>query len=433
MRRIAKFVALILVLSMFSTCVYATDTTLTGGNEGGTQTEISLATPTITEITVKNNNVIVSFDVVEGATKYVINYETAGIETETEALATPTTIEGLAYKTAYNIKVKAVQEAEAGTIESQWSEVKSATIGKPVLVAPKLSITEYNKGATLKWNAVEGADSYEIYRKYSGKWSKIKTVTATKYTNKKLKVGKKYYYRIKAVVTVDGEKIVSSYSNTKSITANTYLTGDIKKGYSTGKLWKASRIYKEGSSKTKIGTKKIAAGTNITIIDRQKVNGITMAYVKVKGKKYWIRNYNITDYAPYTTKDYTTEAKENFVNKNGYSSKSKYLLFISCYAQRVYIFKGSKGDWELYKSYRCCTGKGDTRTPQGVFTVKKKAAKGWCYKYVTYFQDRNSFHTRPYGTTTMGRPASNGCIRLYDDAAKFIYKNVPKGTTVVSY
>ena len=147
-----------------------------------------------------------------------------------------------------------------------------------------------------------------------------------------------------------------------------------------------------------------------------------------------MKSYNIRYGAPYTTKDYTTEVKENFVNKKGYSSKTKYLLFISHYTQRVYLFKGSKGKWDLQKTYRCATGKASTKTPRGVFKITKKAKRTPAgSKYVSYFKSWNAFHARPFGSTTMGKPASNGCIRLYDKDAIYIYKKIPKRTTVVSY
>ena len=87
----------------------------------------------------------------------------------------------------------------------------------------------------------------------------------------------------------------------------------------------------------------------------------------------------------------------------------------------------------MYKNFKCVTGKASTRTPRGVYKIYDKHRRGWSYQYVSYFKSKNAFHSRPYGTSVMSRPASNGCIRLYDNDAKFIYNSVPKGTTVVSY
>ena len=199
-----------------------------------------------------------------------------------------------------------------------------------------------------------------------------------------------------------------------------------------------AKKYKEGSS-TKVESKSLlAAGTRITIIKTRRVSGRTMAYVKTKnsGKTYWIRRGNISFYAPYRTLDYTTQAKEDFVNKKKYSSKSKYLVFICHYTQRTYIFKGKKGHWKQIHNFRIAGGKASTRTPLGKFKVIRKRwhSPTSSAMYVTYFtKGGNSFHSRPAGLYTIGRPVSNGCVRMYTNDAKYIYKTIPKKTTVISY
>lgn len=397
---------------------------------------IGVSKPEITNIKANGTVVTVTYNTVKDAVKYAISYENNGKEVTVNTTATTYSISGLKQNASYNFRVRALfEDDESGlTSTSEWSDVKNVVTGAMVLATPALKIVAYNKGAILTWNKVSGATSYEVWRCYGGKWSKIKTLSATTYKNTGLKVNKKYIYKVKALRSTEEGNVYSKFSNSKSITAKTYLTGDIKHGYGSGVLIRGAKKYKAGSS-TKLASKSLLKkGTKVTIIDRCKVGRHNMSYVKTsKGKKYWIRSGNIKFNAPYTTKDYTTEDKENFVNKKGYSSKTKYLLFISCYTQKVYVFKGSKGNWDLQKTFKCCTGKASTRTPRGTFKLYKKAANGWCYKYVSYFKSRNSFHSRPYGSKTMGKPASNGCIRLYDNDAKYIYKSIPKNTTVVSY
>ncbi len=89
----------------------------------------------------------------------------------------------------------------------------------------------------LTWAAVEGAEKYQVYRstsKNSG-YKLMKTVTGTSYTNTNAVVGKKYYYKVRAIDEY-GEK--SLYSNIVSRTcdlprpdvkiANVLKTGKIK-------------------------------------------------------------------------------------------------------------------------------------------------------------------------------------------------------------
>lgn len=159
-------------------------------------------------------------------------------------------------------------------------------------------------------------------------------------------------------------------------------------------------------------------------------------YVKSKVVKYTSCNY--------TNLKYTTAQKLAFVNK--YRSSTKFLIWISHYTQQVNIFRGKKGRWKLIKTYACTTGSHERRTPHGLFRIGKKE-KRWDYYnryllYVTRFKGRNAFHSRlhrkkayggGYYYPELGAPGSNGCIRLYDKDAKYIYRFMPKGTKVISY
>lgn len=76
--------------------------------------------------------------------------------------------------------------------------------------------------AVIRWKKVKNADGYQIYRatKKSGKFKKVKTIkgnTVVKYTNKKLKKNKKYYYKVRAYRTVKGKKVYSAFSVKKGV------------------------------------------------------------------------------------------------------------------------------------------------------------------------------------------------------------------------
>ncbi len=86
------------------------------------------------------------------------------------------------------------------------------------------SIKGAKRSVTLKWKKSSDATGYEIYRatKKNGKYEKIKTIKnkkTVKYTNKKLKKGKRYYYKVRSYRTVGGKKYYSSYSSVKSTKA----------------------------------------------------------------------------------------------------------------------------------------------------------------------------------------------------------------------
>ena len=105
---------------------------------------------------------------------------------------------------------KAVITVYNGTVRAQCT----------VLVPPgrtKMTAAVSGKRAKLGWKKVSGASGYVIYRKTGkkGSYKKIKTVKnrkTTKYTDKTVKKGKTYYYRIRAYTLVDGKKVYGSYT-----------------------------------------------------------------------------------------------------------------------------------------------------------------------------------------------------------------------------
>lgn len=80
---------------------------------------------------------------------------------------------------------------------------------------PKLQYVKKSKGQVkLKWDKRRGASSYYIYRKSgSGKWKLVKKVKNNYWTDKSVKKGKTYYYRIRAVCS----KGKGSYSKSAKI------------------------------------------------------------------------------------------------------------------------------------------------------------------------------------------------------------------------
>ena len=141
---------------------------------------------------------------------------------------------------------------------------------------------------------------------------------------------------------------------------------------------------------------------------------------------------------------YTDEVMEAFVNQKGYSSSTKYLVWVSLKTQTVNVFTGGKGNWTLTKSMPCASGKNSTPTVTGEFTVKSHAWE-WNFgtykvRYVTVFYEGYAFHSRIYKTDyssllddTIGTPASDGCLRMLDDDCYYIFDQIPTGTRVVVY
>jgi len=143
--------------------------------------------------------------------------------------------------------------------------------------------------------------------------------------------------------------------------------------------------------------------------------------------------------------DYTDFDKEVWVNAKGYSSESKYLVWINITYQRVNIFEGSTGNWDLTKTFIVATGSPRNPTRKGVTTVTAKQRAGWTTSTYTvrpvvrFFPGSGyAFHSRLYKPRTdvlnddrIGYPVSLGCIRMYDEDIWYIFNNIPEGSTVV--
>ena len=145
--------------------------------------------------------------------------------------------------------------------------------------------------------------------------------------------------------------------------------------------------------------------------------------------------------------DYEDYVKEAWINARGHSSKTDYLIWISLSMQRVNIFKGSAGGWELFRESIVGSGAPRSPTPVGVWTTTYKQAAGWttssytCKPVVGFRQGTGyAFHSRLYYPNSsklkdpgIGYPISAGCIRMYDEDIQYIFDNIPNGTTVVVY
>lgn len=145
--------------------------------------------------------------------------------------------------------------------------------------------------------------------------------------------------------------------------------------------------------------------------------------------------------------DYKPYEKEIWINAKGHSSKTKYLLWINRAYQHVNVFEGAKGNWKLIKSFVVGTGAAGSPTPVGVTTVSYKQAGGWTTGSYTvrpvvgfYPGTGYAFHSRlSYPGTdkeydfSAGYPVSHGCVRMYKNDIRWIYNNIPVGTTVVIF
>ena len=176
-----------------------------------------------------------------------------------------------------------------GWSEPTWKGVPCAQ-WDPMANA-RIEVTASNVAKTgkvqLTWNAVDGAVSYKVYRATSkeGKYSLMKTLTSTVYTNTNATAGKYYYYK---VVAVAADGTTSAPSNIVGRTcdlpqpvvtaSNVAKTGKIKL---TWEPVEGAVEYKVYRSTTKNGTYSLMKTTTTNAYTNTNAVAGTKYYYKV--------------------------------------------------------------------------------------------------------------------------------------------------------
>lgn len=148
---------------------------------------------------------------------------------------------------------------------------------------------------------------------------------------------------------------------------------------------------------------------------------------------------------------YTTYASYRRINN--LSSGTKYLIALDQSRFYVNVYHLENGTWAPHKSFLCAVGRPGSPTPKGLFrsTGRKDyygdiGPSGIVYEtgeyYWTYFPNGLIFHSRLYYAKThtlypyvnrLGARQSGACCRLEIGNAKWIFDNISRGTTALSY
>lgn len=243
--------------------------------------------PVLTTSIDKNQGKIkLSWTAVKGATKYQVYRSGYRDGTYTKLYENTGTTFNTANFTAgctYFYKIKAVGETQ--TAESEVVK-QIAPLAKPVA---KSGLSAAGK-PTLSWNAVKGADEYEIYRATAekGVYTKMHTTEYTTYTNTSASEGKTYYYKVKAVSHADADAASESAVVKKAcpvkvagLAVASGVSQDGKPRLSWEKVAGASgyEIYRAGSS---TGTYKKMYAAKGTIYTNTSASGGYTYFYKIK-------------------------------------------------------------------------------------------------------------------------------------------------------
>ncbi len=228
----------------------------------------------------------------------------------------------------YYYKVRGYREYDGETYRTDASEAAEAKI-KPITASavkatPMYSTTNYaNKGLKIMWTSPNiKVDGYQVYRstKKNGTYKKVKTTKSTTYswTNTGLKVGKKYYYKVRGYKKVNGKTVYTKFSSkgyryvlkgTDASIASKIVRSDAvtaKKAYKVSSgikvTWskktsiKCNR-YEVWRATSKSGTyKKIGTTKNKYYTDKKATKGKTY-YYKIKGYRTFGKATAKTNYS----------------------------------------------------------------------------------------------------------------------------------------
>lgn len=154
-----------------------------------------------------------------------------------------------------------------------------------------------------------------------------------------------------------------------------------------------------------------------------------------KGETYYVKRISTTNakvkQSDYNRK-YTQKEAEDFVNRKNLKSRTKNLIWVNTYTQRIYIFKKSGSKWKMVKGgWKVSTGKPRTPTPTGMNRIRSKtySSSGFQCKYWSVCSEY-SIHGKASYYPAMGKPASNGCVRNETANARWIFNNVRVGSAV---
>ena len=166
------------------------------------------AAPVVEATEVSKTSVVLKWAAVETATSYTVYQD--GKSIAAELTETTYTVEGLTENTEYSFTVTATNENG----ESAPSDVVKVKTEKIVLVAPVVAAdTVTETTVVLVWEAVEGAESYNVYQDGESIATEVKETT---YTVEGLTAGTDYTFTVTAV-RADEESLHSEEVSVKTL------------------------------------------------------------------------------------------------------------------------------------------------------------------------------------------------------------------------
>lgn len=182
----------------------------------------TLPAPAAKAVSAGYNKAKISWGKVSNAQGYIIYRSTKKnsgyVQKRTlQASARSYTDTGLSTGKTYYYRVRAYKDEGNTRHLGAYSRILSV---RPAVSAPAgVKAKQGGKQkAAISWKKAKGANGYTVYQsaKQKSGFKAARTINSTKFTTKKLKKGKRYYFKVRAYSKVGGKKVYGAYSKTVS-------------------------------------------------------------------------------------------------------------------------------------------------------------------------------------------------------------------------
>ena len=190
----------------------------------------SLATPKISKAESVYGGVKLTWNKVNGATKYRVYYKgSKGWTRMGDTTSTSYIDKDVSSGRNYTYTVRCIS-ADGKSFTSGYDS-KGTTV--KYIATPEISKLEnVNGGVKISWGKVSGATKYRVYYKGSKGWTRMGDTTSTSYIDKDVSSGRNYTYTVRCI-TSDAKKFTSGYNP----------TGKSVKYVATPKISKVESVY----------------------------------------------------------------------------------------------------------------------------------------------------------------------------------------------
>lgn len=208
-------------------------------------------------------------------------------------------LNGIKNDTNYKFAIKSFVKGDNGT---KYGDVYTCTSnsGKADKVKELSKSGETASSVTLKWNKLQGATGYRVY-KYDAqnkKYVAIKTTSGLSYKVTGIEDGNKYYFKVRAYYKAEGKNYWGSFSDTLKIDSigKTKLTKSKVTSSAITLKWKAIdgakgyRLYKYDVANKKYVAVKTVSALSCTVTNLNASTSYTFklrAYYSENGKTKW--------------------------------------------------------------------------------------------------------------------------------------------------